>query len=263
MRATRDLLRRRTHLRRQRAERLAHGHNTTSPSNRPELGKTMASKATRDGVAERFAAAAGPQTLAVDLARITSDDARRKDLERSLLNTAQPHEANPLDLRPTVPGIGQMLRRVRRDDIHRLDRFPRVPAFASYARLVTCRPESGGTRLGTAGKQIGTAHLTWAFSAAATLCLRRTPPGQKLLARLAKTQATGKARSLLAHQLGRAVSWRLKRPVAFDLAMFLQTAGRRAGEPGASLASGGLSLSGACTPPSPAASVNAKARLGR
>jgi transposase len=42
MRATRDLLRRRTHLRRKRAELLAHVQNTNSQYNLPEIGKKIA-----------------------------------------------------------------------------------------------------------------------------------------------------------------------------------------------------------------------------
>src|SRR4029434_8460416 len=47
MRATRDLLRRRTHLMRKRAELLAHVHNTKSPYTLPEIGKKIAYKANR------------------------------------------------------------------------------------------------------------------------------------------------------------------------------------------------------------------------
>jgi transposase len=54
MRATRDLLRRRMHLMRKRAELLAHIQNTTSQYNLPEIGKKIAYKANREGVAERF-----------------------------------------------------------------------------------------------------------------------------------------------------------------------------------------------------------------
>jgi hypothetical protein len=55
MRAARDLLRRRTHLMRRRADLLAHVQNTNSQYNLPEIGKKIADKANRDGVAERFA----------------------------------------------------------------------------------------------------------------------------------------------------------------------------------------------------------------
>src|SRR5262245_54939154 len=50
MRATRDLLRRRCHLVRMRAELLAHIQNTISQYNLPEISKKLAYKAKREGV---------------------------------------------------------------------------------------------------------------------------------------------------------------------------------------------------------------------
>jgi hypothetical protein len=58
-RATRDLLRRRTHLRRKRAELLAHVQNTNSQSNLSDIGKKIAYKANREGVAPGHFCAAG------------------------------------------------------------------------------------------------------------------------------------------------------------------------------------------------------------
>jgi len=108
-------------------------------------------------------------------------------------------------------------------EIHRIDRFPRVQEVASDGRLIKCSKESGGKRLGTSGKKIGNAHLKWAFSEAATLFLRNNPEGQKLLSRLEKTHDKGKALSILAHKLGRSVYYMLKRQMAFDMALFLQS----------------------------------------
>jgi hypothetical protein len=87
---------------------------------------------------------------------------------------------------------------------------------------VKCRKESGGKRLGTSGKKIGNAPLKWAFSEAATLFLRNNPQGQKLLSRLENKPDKGKALSLLAHKLGRAVYYMLKRNTAFDMDLFLR-----------------------------------------
>ncbi|MBM3226194.1 MAG: IS110 family transposase [Candidatus Tectomicrobia bacterium] len=67
MRATRDLLRRRTHLMRKRAELLAHVQNTNSQYNLPDIGKKIAYKANRAGVAERFHDPAVQKTITVDL----------------------------------------------------------------------------------------------------------------------------------------------------------------------------------------------------
>jgi len=223
MRATRDLLRRRTHLMRKRAELLAHVHNTNSQYNLPEIGKKIAYKANREGVAERFEEGSVQKTIEVDLALITYYDELLKDLELFILKTAKHHDANTLYLLQTVPGIGKILSLVLLYEIHPIDRFASVQDFASYCRLVKCSKESGGKRLGTAGKKIGNAHLKWAFSEAATLFLRNNLQGQKLLSRLEKTHGKGKALSILAHKLGRAVYFMLKRKVAFDMDRFLQT----------------------------------------
>ena len=70
---------------------------------------------------------------------------------------------------------------------------------------------------------MGNAHLKWAFSEADTLFLRKNLQGQKLLARLETKPDKGKALSILAHTLGHAVYFMLKRKVAFDMGMFLRT----------------------------------------
>jgi transposase len=178
---------------------------------------------------------AGQKNIAVDLALITDDDALLSDLELDLLNTAKPHDANPLSLLQTVPGIGKILSLVRLYDIHDIDRFPRVQDFVSYGRLVKCAKESAGKRLGTSGKNIGNAHLKWAFAEAAARFLRNNEPGQKYLTRLEKRHDKGKALTILAHKLARAVYDMLKRKTAFDMNICLHTEGSRAGEPGASL----------------------------
>jgi transposase len=74
MRATRDLLRRRLHLTRKRGELLAHIQNTNSQYNLPEIGKKIAYKTNRDGVAERFPDPAVQKSVEVDLALIDCYD---------------------------------------------------------------------------------------------------------------------------------------------------------------------------------------------
>jgi transposase len=222
MRATRDLLRRRMHLMRKRSELLSHVQNTNSQYNLPEIGKNIAYKANREGVAERFDDAAVQKNIEVDLALITYYDELLRDLELSIIQTAKKHDANTLYLLQTVPGIGKILSLVLLYEIHDIERFPRVQDFASYCRLVKCAKESAGKRLGTSGKKIGNAHLKWAFSEAAVLFLRNNPKGQKYLVRLEKKHDKGKALTILAHKLARAVYYMLKRKTAFDIDMFLR-----------------------------------------
>jgi transposase len=172
MRATRDLLRRRMHLAHTRAELLAHVQNTNSQYNLPAIGKKIAYKANREGVAERFADPAVQKSIEVDLALITYYDELLRDVELTIVKTAKHHDANTLYLLQTVPGIGKILSLVLLYEIHQIDRFPRVQDFLSYCRLVKCSKESAGKRLGTSGAKIGNAHLKWAFSEAAVLFLR-------------------------------------------------------------------------------------------
>jgi transposase len=222
MRATRDLLRRRMYLTRKRAELLTHVQQTNCQYNLPDIGKKIAYKANRVGVAERFPDPAVQKSIEVDLALIDYYDQLLRDLELAIVTTAKQHDANTLYLLQTVPGIGKILSLVLLYEIHDITRFPRVQDFVSYCRLVKCAKESAGKRYGTSGTKIGNAYLKWAFSEAAVLFLRNNPAGQKSLARLERKHGKGKALTVLAHKLARAVYYMLKRGIAFDMDQFLR-----------------------------------------
>jgi transposase len=263
MRATHDLLRRRMPLARKRAELLAHVQQTNSQYHLPAIGNKIADKANREGVAERFADPAVHKSIAGDLARISYDDELLRDVGLTIRTTATHHDANTLYLLQTVPGIGQILSLVWLYEIHDINRFPTVQDCVSYGRLVTCAKESARKRLGTSGTKIGHAHLKWAFSEAAVLCLRDHPPAQTYLARLEKTHDNGTALTVLAHQVARAVYDMRKRHVAFDKAQFFQHEWRGADEPGASLNTQGMNLPDALDTAASRASLNAQVRIGR
>jgi transposase len=221
MRATRDLLRRRMSLMRQRAALLTHVQNTNSQYKLPEIGKKLAYKANREGVAERFPDPTVQQSIEVDLALLNSDDRLLTELELSLVNTAKAHNAQIFYRLRSIPGVGKILALVLLYEIHDIHRFPRVQEFVSYCRLVKCAKESAGKRYGTSGTKIGNAYLTWAFSEAAVLFLRANPAGQKYLARIVKKHGQGKALTILAHKLARAVYYMWRRDTVFDLDKFL------------------------------------------
>jgi transposase len=221
MRATRDLLRRRCHLMRKRAELLAHIQNTASQYNLPAFGKKIAYKANRAGVAERFADPAVHASIAMDLALIDHYDQLLTEVELTIVRTAKQHDANAFYRLRSVPGIGKILALVILYEIHDISRFPRVQDFASYCRLVKCAKESAGKRLGSSGKKIGNAHLKWAFSEAAVLFLRQNLAGQRYFAKLERKHGKGKALTVLAHKLARAVYHMLTRTQAFNLERFV------------------------------------------
>ena len=143
-----------------------------------------------------------------------------------LTQTAKVHDVNAFYRLRSVPGIGKILALVLLYEIHDIHRFPRVQDFVSYCRLVKCAKQSDGKHYGYSGTKIGNAHLKWAFSEAAVLCLRKNPPAQRYVARLAHKHGKGKALTILAHKLARAVYYMLRRGQAFEVTKFFSgTAG--------------------------------------
>src|SRR5258707_10744494 len=221
MRATRDLLRRRCHLVRKRAELLAHIQNTNSQYNLPEIGKRLAYKANREDVADHFPDPSVRKAIEVDVSLIDHYDQLLGEVEGSLTRSAKAHDVQTFSRLQSVPGIGQILALVILYEIHDIARFPRVQDFVSYCRLVKCAKESGGKRLGTSGKKIGNVHLRWAFAEAAVLFLRHNQLGKEYFTKLERKHGKGKALTVLAHKLARAVYYMLTREQAFDLNRFV------------------------------------------
>ena len=221
MRSTRDLLRRRLHLVRKRGELLAHIQNTRAQYNLPAFEKRLAYPGNRDGVVEHFPDPSVRKSIEVDVALIDQYDALVNDLELTIVREAKRHDGDAFHRLRSVPGIGKVLALTILYEIHDIARFDRVQEFASYARLIKCRKESAGKKLGTSGAKMGNVHLKWAFSEAAVLFLRHTTDGKKLLARLEKQHGKGKALSILAHKIGRAVYYMLSRGTVFSMEKFL------------------------------------------
>ncbi|HJY80221.1 MAG TPA: IS110 family transposase [Candidatus Binatia bacterium] len=221
MRATRDLLRRRCHLVRKRAELLAHINPTNSQYNLPEIGKKLAYKANREGVEEHFPDPSVRKTIEVDVSLIDHYDQLLGEVELYITRSAKAHDVQTFARLQSVPGIGQILALVLLYEIQDIARFPRVQDFVSYCRLVKCAKESGGKRLGTSGKKIGNVHLRWAFAEAAVLFLRQNQPGKEYFTKLERKHGKAKALTVLAHKLARAVYYMLSREQAFDLNRFV------------------------------------------
>jgi transposase len=220
MRSTRDLIRRRLHLVRKRGQLLAHIQNTRAQYNLPVFGRKLAYRTNRDGVVERFPDPSVQKSIAVDLALIDQYDALVIDLDLTIVREAKRHNADAFYRLRSVPGIGKVLALTILYEIHDIMRFDRAQEFASYARLVKCQKQSGGKTFGTGGAKMGNVHLKWAFSEAAVLFLRHTE-GKKLIARIEKQHGKGKALSILAHKIGRAVFYMLSRETVFSMEKFL------------------------------------------
>lgn len=223
MRGTRDLMRRRMHLMRKRSELLAHIHNTNSQYNLPEIKKNLRYAFNRDGIAERFSDPSVGKSIELDLNLIDFYDQQLSKVEWYIQQQARAGDQHSLILLRTVPGIGKILSLVILYEIHTIERFATVQNFASYCRLIKCQKESAGKSYGTSGKKIGNAYLKWAFSEAAVLFLRKNPEAQAWLEKMANKHNKARALTILAHKLGRAVYFMLKRKTVFDQERFLNS----------------------------------------
>jgi len=221
MRAARDLLRRREHLMRKRAELLAHIKNTNSQYNLPALAINLRYVQNRAKVKDRFDDPCVQRSINMDLHLIDFYDHELSSVECFIEKHAKQHNYQDYVTLRSVPGIGKILALTILYEIGDIHRFDRVQQFASYARLVKCKAESAGKTYGTSGAKIGNAHLKWAFSEAAVAYLRNNPKGQTYLKTLQKRMTKAKALSALAHKLGRAVYFMLKRGHMFDETQFL------------------------------------------
>src|SRR6266511_2936401 len=109
MRATRDLLRRRMHLMRKRAELLTHIQNTATQYLLPPFGKKIAHKSNRTDVAEQFTAPEVRKSIETNVALLDHYDRLLTDLELYLARTAKVHDVHTFARLRSVPGIGQIL----------------------------------------------------------------------------------------------------------------------------------------------------------
>jgi transposase len=235
MRETRDLLRRRTFLVRQRSGLLTHVQIVNSQYNLPALGKELRWQSNRAGVAERFPEPSVRQNVEMDLRLIEHLSQLIAELERYLCRTVQVEDRQTYELLQTIPGVGRILALVLLYEMHDWQRFASVGQFLSYGRLVRCAHESDGKKVGSGNSKIGNAHLKWAFAEAACLMLRVNERGRRWKQRYQQKRGPSRAMSVLAAKLGRAVYHMLRKREAFDENRFWQSGQRAPQQPSAPL----------------------------
>src|SRR5262245_41482925 len=217
MRETRDLLRRRTYLVRQRSGLFTHLQILNAQYNLPPFPKKLSFAGNRLelDIAARFPDASVRQSVAADLAVIDCLDEQIARLELYLTRTAKVDEVQTFHRLQTIGGVGKILALVLLYEVHDIRRFNNVGQFLSYARLVRCTHESAGKVLGSGGQKIGNAHLRWAFAEAACLFLRASERARAWKQKQTKKRGEGKALGILAAKLARAVYHLWRRGAAF------------------------------------------------
>ena len=176
------------------------------------------------GIADHFPDPSVQKSVEVNLQLMELYDRLITDLELYIVRQAKGHDVRSFYLLRSLPGIGKILSLVILYEVQDINRFERVQDFVSYCRLVKCPRESGGKKFGTKNSKIGNAHLKWAFSEAACLFLRGNEQAQRYHDRLVSKHGKGKALSILAHKIRRAVFFMLKRKEPFKMDVFLTRA---------------------------------------
>src|SRR6516165_5060863 len=227
MRETRDLLRRRTYLVRQRSALFTHLQILNGQYNLPPFPKKLSFAANRAElqIAERFQDQSVQQSAAVDLTVIDVLDEQIGKLELYLTRTAKVDDVQTYHRLQTTPGVGKVLALVLLYEIHDIHRFASEGQFLPYARLVRPGHESAGKVIGSGGQKIGNAHLRWAFGEAACLFLRASERAKKWKEKQLKKRAENRILAVLAARLARAVYHLWRKQEAFDEGRFWQGQG--------------------------------------
>ena len=219
MRATRDLLRRRTFLMRRRSELLTHVQLVNHQYNLDPFEKRLQSVCNRD-VLDRFEQDSTRHNVEADLEMIGHYDKLLRRLELNVLRQAKLQDPQARFLLQTIPGVGNILSLVLLYELHTISRFASVGDFLSYARLVTPKHTSDGKVTGGGGAKIGNAHLKWAFSEIVPAMIRECDQAKQFIARKEKKHGKSRAMTMLARKTARAVYQMLKRKEAFDAVKF-------------------------------------------
>ena len=221
-RAIRDLLRRRLRFVRLRAELYGHIKTLNYQLNLEAIGRAAKCKTERECLVGRFKEPGMRYSVEADLEMIEHYDAVIASLEKQIRKVARNRFPRELATLQSIPGIGPIISWTILFELDSIDRFETRQQFSSYCRLVKPRRESGGKQYGTKGSKIGNPYLKWAFSEAAVHAARVDPKIEKYLHRLEGKHGFARARSLLAHKLGRAVYHMLRTKNVFDEECFLR-----------------------------------------
>lgn len=214
-RATRDLLRKRSHLVRLRSSLIISLQNIISRNNgfRPSCNDI---KARRENRLACYLTENEDINLAGRVSKESIDFLGRQisSIEAAVEKRMELRDgyANLL----TIPGVGKVLGLTIMLETGPISRFAKVGNFASYCRKVSTRWLSNDKRKGKGNKKSGNKYLAWAFSEAAELARRYHEAPRKFYERKRQRTKAMIAHNALAHKLARAAYFIMRDGVAFD-----------------------------------------------
>lgn len=214
-RATRDLLRRRLLLVRQKTLQHLSLQSLVARHTGIRLNNAQVKKQTRESLADllKNKTALLAACSALDLMKAFSIEISQ--LEDAILSTqAERPEYAHLT---SIKGVGKIIGLTILLETGNIERFPSPGHYASYARCVNSEKVSNGKQKGRGKKKNGNKYLNWAFMEAAHYAAIWDPVIKRYYQRKRDKTHTMVAKKALANKLARACYHMLKQGESFDV----------------------------------------------
>ncbi len=215
-RPTRDLLRKRSHLVRQRTANILSIQNLVARNLGHGVKGDIIKKWDNQDIVALFPDPNLALAVSASHAVVRCLDEKIAELEKSVL--AQVRLKPEYKVLLTTSGIGNILGLTIMLETGDVGRFPKVGNYASYCRCVSSKRMSNGKKKGKGNAKNGNKYLAWAYVEAATFAVRHHPNIRRFHQRkVSKTKLNVVATKAVAHKLARACSHMMKEQVPFDV----------------------------------------------
>ena len=214
-RPLRDLLRKRSHLVRQRTANLLSIQNLFARNTGRRLSSNGVKRLTEAEVDEMQPNEDLALAIKASLRVLETLTTAIKTLEDTAL--AKGRLRNEFRYLLSVPGIGTVLGLTIMLEVGDIRRFPTVRDFASYARCVGGARMSNGKKKGAVNTKNGNKYLAWAFAEAAFHGMRVNKTLRRYYQRKSARTHLMVARKTIAHKLARACYYVLRDQTRFNV----------------------------------------------
>lgn len=222
MRSTRDLLRRRHVLVRQRGGLYAHIRTILAQAGVPPLPQNFLQiHKNRQSIPGMLDDPEQISSVNTDLLLVGALDSAIEQLEVRIEANAKHHDPRNYQVLMTVPGLGEGMALVILYEVCTISRFKTPQQFSSYARVVRVTHDSAGKAVGGERNKIGNPYLRWAFHEVAAHAPRFSTRIKAYYEKLKSRFGVRKAQAVLAHKFAVAVWMMLKHGRGFDEKLFL------------------------------------------
>jgi transposase len=217
MRATRDLLRRRTRFVSIRSGVYAHMHCLFSQQGITNIEpKHVKNKTNRKSFPQSFDDPDISLSISSDIELVEKIDTIVPKLEKQILAQAKYHDKTAFNILISTTGIGPIIALTILYEIHDINRFHSPQQLSSYSRLVLPERNSAGKTVDRKNRNIGNPYLKWAFTEIIIHAARYSPKIKKYYEHLISKHGKTKAKFIIAHKFAVAIFYMLKNKKLFD-----------------------------------------------